>query len=101
MLYPETTTKPAIEVRGKLSDKYISTDFSPACQLLGIVTDHEDTGISLRQQVYTIMTHRHFSVEHTHSVSTVMHPNVQLDCAEDQGEKELKISETIMESWDH
>jgi len=65
MLYPETATKAKIEMKAKLSEKYMITNLSPACQFLGIEIHCEDTGISLD-------------------------PNIKLDLAEDQGEKELK-----------
>jgi hypothetical protein len=90
MSYPEAATKAAIEVKGKLSEKYMITNLIPARQFLGIEIHCEDTGISFGQKVYITTIIRRFGMEHTHGVSTPMDPNAKLDLAEDRGENELK-----------
>jgi hypothetical protein len=90
MAYPEAATKAAIEVKAKLSEKYIITNLGPARQFLGIEIHRDDTGISLGQKAYIATILRRFGMENTHGVSTPMDPNVKLDLAEDRGEKELE-----------
>jgi len=41
MSFPQAATKAAIEVEAKLSDKYKTTNLSPASQFLGIATYHD------------------------------------------------------------
>jgi hypothetical protein len=79
-----------IEVKAKLSEKYKITNFGPARQLLGIEIHRDGTGISLSQKPYITTILRRFGMEHTHSISTPMDPNIKLDLAEDRGEKELE-----------
>jgi len=47
-----------------------------------------DTGVVLAQKTYISTTLGQLGMEHTHSVSTSMHPNVTLDMAENWAEKE-------------
>jgi hypothetical protein len=75
-------------VKAKLSEKYKITNLSPAHQFLGIEIRRDNTGISLGQRTYIATILRRFGMEHTHGVSTPMDPNVKLDLAKDQGEKE-------------
>jgi hypothetical protein len=65
VLYLEAATKPTIEVKAKFSEKYKIINLCPACLFLGIGVHCEANGISL---------------DH----------NIQLDLAEDQGEKKLE-----------
>jgi hypothetical protein len=90
MSYSEAATKAAIEVKGKLSEKYMITNLGPARQSLSIEIHCEDTGISLGQKVYITTILGRFGMEHTHGVSTPMDANAKLDLAEDREEKELK-----------
>jgi len=90
MSFPEAATKAAIEVRAKLSEKYKITNLCPAHQFLGIELHRDGNRVSLGQQSYITTILRRFSMEHTHGVSTPMDPNVNLDLAEDRGEKELE-----------
>jgi len=89
MSYPETAAKAAIEVKEKLSEKYKILNLGSARQFLGIEIHHNGTGITLGQNAYIPTILRRLGMEHTHGVSTPMDPNVELDLAEDRGEKEL------------
>jgi len=92
MLYSEAAAKAAIEVKAKLSEKYKIMNLGPARQLLGIQIYHNEigTGISLGQKAYITTILRRFGMEHSHGVTTPMHSNLQLDLAENRGEKELE-----------
>jgi hypothetical protein len=94
MLYPEDTTKAAIEVKAWLEEKYKITNLGPACQLLGIEYHRKEIctgpGISLGQKAFITMILKRFNMQNAHSASTPIDPNVKLDLAEDRGEKELK-----------
>jgi hypothetical protein len=92
MSYPEAATMAAIEVKAKLSGKYMITNLGPARQFLGmeIYRDENGTGISLSQKAYITTILKRFSIEHSHGVSTPIDPNIKLDLAEDRGEKELE-----------
>jgi len=90
MSYPEAATKAAIEVKVKLSEKYKITNLRPARQFLGIEIHRDDTGISLSQKAYITTILKRFGMEHSHSVSSPIDPNIKLDLAEDRGEKELE-----------
>jgi len=89
---PEAATNAAIKVKAKLSETYKITNLSPACQLLGIESYHNENGtkISLSQKAYITTILKQFGMEHSHGVSTPMAPNIKLDLAEDRGEKELE-----------
>jgi len=89
MSYPEAATKAAIEVKAKLSEKYKITSLGPACQFLGIEIHRDGTGISLGQKAYITTILRRFGMEHTHSVSMPIDPNIKLDLAEARREKVL------------
>jgi hypothetical protein len=55
MLYPKESTKAAIEVKARLSEKYKFTKFTPARQFLRIRIHPTEngTGISLGQKAFT------------------------------------------------
>jgi len=86
----EATAKAAVQVKAKLSEKYKITNLGPACRFLGMKIHRDSTGVGLQQIFYIIISPRRFSMEHTHDVSTPKDPNVELDLAENQGEKELE-----------
>jgi len=65
MSYPEAATKAAIEVKGKLSGKYMIPNLGLAYQFVSTEIHCQDNRISLD-------------------------PNIMLDLAEDQGEKKLE-----------
>jgi len=88
MSYPEAPTKAPIEVKANLSEKYMVMHLGPARHFLGIEIHRDGTGLSLGQKGYITTILAWFVMEHTHSVSTPMDPNVTLDLAEDRGEKE-------------
>jgi len=98
MLYPEAATKPVIEFKARLSEKYEITNFGPARQFLGIKIHREDnstgtgtgTAISLGQKTFITTILKRFYMQNPHGALTPVDPNVQLDLAEDRGEKELK-----------
>ena len=100
MLYPEDATKAAIEVKARLSEKYMITNLGPALQFLDIGIHREEnctgtgtgtgTGISFGQKAFITMILKRFNMQNAHGASTPMYPNVKLDLAEDRGEKELK-----------
>jgi len=92
MSYPQAAAKAAIEVKAKLSEKYKITNLGLAREFLGIeIYRHEnDTGIRLGQKAYITTILKRFGMEHSHSVSTPMDPNIKLDLAENRGEKELE-----------
>jgi len=92
MPYPEAAAKAAIKVKAKLSEKYMITNLGPAHQFLGIeiYRDAIGTRISLGQKAYITTILRWFGMENSHGVSTPTDPNVQLDLADDRGEKELE-----------
>jgi hypothetical protein len=54
MSCPEAATKAAIEVKAKLSEKYMITNLGPARQFLGIeiYRNENSTRVSLRQKAY-------------------------------------------------
>jgi len=90
--YLKAAAKAAIEVKGKLSEKYQITNLGPARQFLGIeiYRDEKGTGISVGQKAYITTILKRFGMEHSHGVSMPMDPNIKLDLAEDRGEKELE-----------
>jgi len=92
MSYLEAATKAAIEVKGKLSEKYNIKNLGPARQFRGIeiYCDEIGTGISLGQKFYITTILRQFGMEYSHGVSTPIDSNVQLDLADNWGEKELE-----------
>jgi len=92
MSYPQATAKAAIQVKAKVSEKYMITSLGPACQFLAIhiLRGEIGTRISLGMKAYISKILRRFSMEHTHGVSTPMDPNIKLDLAEDRGEKEME-----------
>jgi hypothetical protein len=92
MSYPEAATKAVIEVKAKLSEKYKITNLCPEYHFLGIkiYRDENGTGITLGQKASITTILRRFGMEHSHSASSLMSPNIQLDLAEDRGEKELE-----------
>jgi len=67
-------------------------NLGPAYQFLRIeiYRDEIGTGISLGQKAYITTILRPFSMEYSHGISMPMDPNVNLDLAEDRGEKELE-----------
>jgi len=90
MSYPKAASEAAIEVKAKLSEKYTITNLGPARQFLSIEIHRSGTKVSLGQKAYITTILRSFGMEHTHGVSTPMDPNIELDLAEDQREKELE-----------
>jgi len=90
MAYWEYATNAAIEVKAKLSEKFNITNLGPPSQFLKIEIHRDRTGVSLGQKACIITILRRFGMEHTHHVSMRMDPKVNLDLAEDQGEKELE-----------
>jgi hypothetical protein len=60
MLYPEDSTKAALEVKARCSEKYIMTNLGPACQFLGIEIHLEENGIgiSLGQKAFIPTIHK-------------------------------------------
>jgi hypothetical protein len=94
MLYPEDTTKAAIKVKGRLSEKYKITNLRPACQFLVIEFTREEnstpTAISLGQKTFITTILKRFNMQNAHGASSPMDPNVKLDLVQDRGEKELK-----------
>jgi hypothetical protein len=92
MLYPKDATKAAIKVKARHFEKYKMTNFHLARPFLGIQIDrkHNGTGISLGKQAFIPTILRLFNMQNAHDVSNPIDPNVKLDMAEDQGEKELK-----------
>jgi len=89
MSYLETATIAAIKVKAIILEKYKITNFGPVGEFLGIEIHHNGTGISLGQKANITRILRQFGMEHTQSVSPHMHPNVELDLAEDRRENEL------------
>jgi hypothetical protein len=90
MLYPEASTKAAIKFNAKLSATLKIANLCPARQLRVIEIHHNDTGISLGKTAYIATILRRFGKENTHGASTPMDPNVQVDLAENPGEKDLE-----------
>jgi len=91
MLYPKDGTKAAIEVRTRLSERYMISNLGPACQSIGIEIHRDENGtfISLGQKAFITTILELFNMQNAHNVSTPMDSNVKLDLAEDRGEKEL------------
>jgi hypothetical protein len=99
MLYPEDTTKAAIEVKARVSEKYKITNPGPARQFLVFEIHHAENGtstgtstgtnISLAQNAFITMILKQFNMQNAHGASTSMDPNVKLGVADDRGEKEL------------
>jgi len=90
MSYQEAAAKAAIEVKAKLSETCNITNLGPARQFLSIEIHHDCTKVSLSQRAYITTILWRFGMEHTHSILRPMDPNVKLDLAKDQGEKELE-----------
>jgi len=94
MLYPRDATKPAIEVKARLSAQYKITNPGPARQFLGIEIHREEhgtgTGISVGQKAFITTILKRFNMQNAHDVSTPTDPNIKLYLAEDRGENELK-----------
>jgi len=65
-------------------------NLGPVHQFLGIKIHRDDTWVILGQKAYITTILALFGMEHTHTVSTPMDPNLQLDLAEDWREKELE-----------
>ena len=88
-MYLEAATNAAIDVKAKLSDKYMITTLGPARELLAIEIHNDGSRISLSQNanITTILTQ--FTMENTPGVSTFMNSNVKLDLADNRGENEL------------
>jgi hypothetical protein len=80
------------EVKARLYDKFKITNLTLARQFLGIEIHHKVNGpdICLGQKAFITMILKWFNMQNAHDVSTPMDPNVKLDLAQDQGEKELK-----------
>jgi len=89
--YPEAATTAVIEVKATLSHNYSSTSLSLVHQFLNVEIYRNEigNGIHLCQNAYDTMNLRRFSMEHIHSVSTLMDPNLKFDVAKDCGEKKL------------
>jgi hypothetical protein len=87
MSYPEATTKAAIVLKAKLSEKYKITNLGRSRHFLSIeiYRDENGTGISLSQKSYITTILKRFGMEHSHTVSTPIDPNIKLDLAEDRG----------------
>ena len=90
MAYWDDATNAAIEVKAKLSEKLNITNLGPPSPFLKSEIRRDCTGVSLGQEACIITILRRFGMEYTHHVSMPMHPKVNLDLAEDQGEKELE-----------
>jgi len=93
MLSLEDATKAALRVTARLSEKCMITNLSTEWQFLSITMhrDENGTGIRLGQQAITTTTIvKPFIIQNAHEVPTQMDPDVQLDLAEDRGEKVLK-----------
>jgi len=92
LLYPKDTTKAAIEVKARLSEKYKITNPGRVRQFLSVEIHCEDngTGISLGRKAFLTSILKRFNMQNAHDVSTAMDPNVKLDLAEDCGEKQQK-----------
>ena len=92
MSYPQGDAKAAIEVNAKLAEKYKVTNLGMAHPFLSIKIHRDEicAGISLCQKCYITTILRRFSMEHTHGVSTPTDPNITLDLAEHQREKEFE-----------
>jgi hypothetical protein len=94
MWYLVDATKAAIEVKARLLEKYKITNLRPARQFLGIKIHHEENGtgtvISLDPKALITTILKRFIMQNAHGASNPMDPNVKLDLAEDQVEKELK-----------
>jgi hypothetical protein len=91
MLYPEDTTKAAMEVKARLSKQLLITNLGPARQFLCIEIHPEEistgtgTGItiSLGQRTFIPTILKRFNMQNSNGASTPMDPNVKLDLAED------------------
>jgi hypothetical protein len=92
MSYPEVTTKAKINAKANLSEKYKITNLGLVQQFFGIEIHSDCTAISLCQKADNTTILRAFGKLHTHAVSTPINPNIQLDLAEQRGEKELNDS---------
>jgi len=92
MLNLEDATKAALSVTARLSEKCMITNLSTEWQFLSIKMhrDENGTGIRLGQQAITTKIVKPFIIQNAHEVPTQMDPDVQLDLAEDRGEKVLK-----------
>jgi len=96
MLNPEDATKAVIEVKARLSEKYMISNLGPARQFLGIEIHREENGtitgtaISLGQKAFITPILKRFNMQNAHGASTPLDPNVKLDLAEERGEKELR-----------
>jgi len=89
MSFPEAATNAAVKVTAKLSAKYNITNLGAARKRLGIEIRHNGAWVRLGQKGYITAILRRFGMEHTHSVSTPMDPNVKFYLADDWGEKAL------------
>jgi len=93
MLYTKDATKAAIQFKARLSDRLKFTNLSLACEFLSIEIQFEGNGtgtsICLGQKAFLTTILKWFNMQNAHNVSTPMDPDVKLDLAEDQGEKEL------------
>jgi len=78
MSYSQAAAKAAIEVKAKLSEKYKITNLGQGRRFLGIEIHRNEVGagISLCQKAYITTILGRFGMEHTHSVSTPMDPNI-------------------------
>jgi hypothetical protein len=85
MLYPKESTKAAIEVKARLSEKYKFTNFTPARQFLRIRIHPTEngTGISLGQKAFNTSILKRFIMQNTHDALTPIDPNPKLYLAED------------------
>jgi hypothetical protein len=96
MLYPEDAIKAAIEVKARLSERFMITNLGPARQFLSINIHLEEnctcagTAISLGQKAIITTILKCFDMQNAHSALSPMDPTVKLHLAEDRGEKELK-----------
>jgi hypothetical protein len=92
MLYRKDATKVAIKVTARLLAQYKITNLGRGRQFIVFEIHREEngTGISQRQTSFITTILKWFNMQHAHDVSTPMDPNVTLDLAEDQGEKDLK-----------
>jgi len=98
MLYLADATKAAIEVNARLSEKDRITNLGTARQFPRIEIHCKDsstgtatgTAISLGQKTFITSILQRFNMQNAHCASTPMGPNVKLDLAEDQREKELQ-----------
>jgi len=89
--YAQATAKSSIEINAKLSGNHTITQPVPAYQFIRIKILPKETscGISLCQKTDITIIVSRFNMEHTYTILTPMDPNINLNVANDRGEKEL------------